>query len=312
MESKRAFGRITSICITASGWGLFGVRTVLDLIGYSTIPDDIAVAKTRADQVLDFILTIPWWATLGFALVSTVVLMWVSWPRPGDDAGPKRATQERPTQVVLHMPEIYEGAHEQLMLFVCNRLLPACGYLLSLQERAIRTQCTNGLISNFAVEGAITSPFRAHYFPLLLISGSPPVFIPFEKMKDHVHFLELNYDGIPTQISFILREGKIPVDEFLRAHADLYNAWQESHGSLVADYDAIKQNSKMGRLFRPAQPSRWGRAVIQELAACGNFGIQSKAEPQVSGAAQGSFIITMQRICLFSSSHFTQRAKKPT
>lgn len=53
---------------------------MLDLIGYATVPDDVEVAKTRLDQALGFFLSIPWWALLGFALISTLWLMWVSWP----------------------------------------------------------------------------------------------------------------------------------------------------------------------------------------------------------------------------------------
>ena len=54
---------------------------MLDLIGYATIPDDVTVARTRLDQVFELFLSIPWWALLGFALVSTMWLMWVSWPK---------------------------------------------------------------------------------------------------------------------------------------------------------------------------------------------------------------------------------------
>lgn len=54
---------------------------MLDLIGYSTVPDDATVAATRLDQFLGWLMTVPWWVVFGFALVSTMWLMWVSWPR---------------------------------------------------------------------------------------------------------------------------------------------------------------------------------------------------------------------------------------
>ena len=78
---RLVLGRIMSWALTAGGWLLFGARTVLDLIGYSTIPDDVAVAKTRIDQAIGLFLSIPWWALLGFALISTLWLMRVSWPK---------------------------------------------------------------------------------------------------------------------------------------------------------------------------------------------------------------------------------------
>ena len=74
-------GRILSALFVAGGWLLFGARLVLDLVGYSTAPDDIEVARTRMEQAFDLLLSAPWWAVFGFALVSTIVLIVVSWPQ---------------------------------------------------------------------------------------------------------------------------------------------------------------------------------------------------------------------------------------
>ena len=54
---------------------------MLDVIGYSTAPEDIEVARSRLENALDFLLTAPSWAVFGCALVATMWLMWVSWPR---------------------------------------------------------------------------------------------------------------------------------------------------------------------------------------------------------------------------------------
>jgi hypothetical protein len=78
---KLALGRIVSAVFTAGGWLIAGARLVLDLIGYSTVPEDVTVAQGRVDQLLGYLLTLPWWAPLGFALVATLWLMHVSWPR---------------------------------------------------------------------------------------------------------------------------------------------------------------------------------------------------------------------------------------
>jgi hypothetical protein len=43
----RAVGRVISFVVIAASWLLAGARLVLDLIGYSTVPEDIEVARTR-------------------------------------------------------------------------------------------------------------------------------------------------------------------------------------------------------------------------------------------------------------------------
>lgn len=100
---KLIIGRVVSILITGGGWALAGVRTVLDLIGYSTSPEDVGVAVTRLDQFLGWILSLPWWVPWGFAIISTAWLMWVSWPRG-------QATVEAVKQVELGPPA--SPAHE--------------------------------------------------------------------------------------------------------------------------------------------------------------------------------------------------------
>ncbi len=78
---RLAVGRILSILVMAGGWVLVGIRTVLDLIGYSTVPEDIEVARSRMERAFDNLQSVPWWAVFGFALISTIWLMRVSWPR---------------------------------------------------------------------------------------------------------------------------------------------------------------------------------------------------------------------------------------
>lgn len=73
--------RLASIILVAGGWLLAGVRLALDLIGWSTAPDDVDDAMSRLDQLFVWVLSLPWAAVFGFALASTMWLMWVSWPR---------------------------------------------------------------------------------------------------------------------------------------------------------------------------------------------------------------------------------------
>lgn len=54
---------------------------MLDVVGYSTAPEDVEVAQTRLDQLIGWLLTLPWSATFGVALASTLWLIWLSWPQ---------------------------------------------------------------------------------------------------------------------------------------------------------------------------------------------------------------------------------------
>ena len=76
-----AGGRIFSALLTAGGWLIAGVRLVLDLIGYATIPEDSQVAAGLLQSFFLWLLSVPWWAPWGFALITTGLLIWVSWPR---------------------------------------------------------------------------------------------------------------------------------------------------------------------------------------------------------------------------------------
>lgn len=78
---RGAIGRISSVVVVVGGWLVAGIRFALDIVGYSTVPEDIEVARTRLDQFLSYLVSMPWWAPLGFALAATLWLIWVSWPR---------------------------------------------------------------------------------------------------------------------------------------------------------------------------------------------------------------------------------------
>lgn len=78
---KRAIGRIVSIFFTIGGWLLSGARCTLDAIGYSTVPEDTEVARTLIEQFIIWLLGIPWWVPWLFALITTALLISLSWPR---------------------------------------------------------------------------------------------------------------------------------------------------------------------------------------------------------------------------------------
>ena len=74
-------GRIASILVVAVGWLVAGVTLVLDLIGYATVPEDVQVDSGVLRDLLLWLLSVPWWVPWGFALLSTLTLLAVSWPR---------------------------------------------------------------------------------------------------------------------------------------------------------------------------------------------------------------------------------------
>lgn len=78
---KRIIARIASGALVIGGWALVGVRTVLDLIGYSTVPEDSQVATGLLRDFFLWLLSVPWLGPWGFALISTLALIWFSWPR---------------------------------------------------------------------------------------------------------------------------------------------------------------------------------------------------------------------------------------
>ncbi|MFQ5786053.1 MAG: hypothetical protein ACE5H8_14695 [Alphaproteobacteria bacterium] len=74
-------GRIIGSLFVAGGWLIAGVRAVLDIIGYATIPEDTQVASGLLRQFLLWVLSLPWWVPWGFALIAAIALIVVSWPR---------------------------------------------------------------------------------------------------------------------------------------------------------------------------------------------------------------------------------------
>lgn len=96
--------RIGSIVLVAGGWLLAILRFALDLVGWSTVPDDVNVAMSRVDQFLTWLLSLPWEVPWGFALLSTLWLIWVSWPGArvfGAEFVSKHENSENDPEVVI-------------------------------------------------------------------------------------------------------------------------------------------------------------------------------------------------------------------
>jgi hypothetical protein len=169
---KLAFGRVVSAVLTAGGWLVAGARLVLDLIGYSAAPEeDVAVAQSRVDhQLLGYLLALPWWAPLGFALIATLWLMHVSWPRqppPAAPGGERRARQE-PASDRRHPPSppiappaeptVVETDAERLKKqalvgFIVDAALPAFQKQKALQRQILGVIINNSCALILAMNG---------------------------------------------------------------------------------------------------------------------------------------------------------------
>jgi len=75
---KEFIGKISGAFATGLLWLLLGIRTLLDLIGYATLPDDAKVAEGLVYAFIDWLLTTPTWAFLIAATAPTLLLVWMS------------------------------------------------------------------------------------------------------------------------------------------------------------------------------------------------------------------------------------------
>ena len=83
---------------------------MLDLIGWSTAPDDVPVFGQRLDQLLDVVFLAPWWLPWGFAFFATGLLMFVSWPREKSFVGnPPAQTPDQLPIPTLKSEGLYVG-----------------------------------------------------------------------------------------------------------------------------------------------------------------------------------------------------------
>jgi hypothetical protein len=78
---KLFIGRIASVMVLAASFLISGIRTVLDIVGYATLPQDVQAASQLVHRLLLWLLDVPWWVPWGFAFIASITLMVVSWPR---------------------------------------------------------------------------------------------------------------------------------------------------------------------------------------------------------------------------------------
>ena len=73
--------RLLSYTFAVIAWLVAGVSLALDLIGWSTAPEDTSVAMGRVMQILSWLASLPSWIPYGSATALTMWLIFVSWPK---------------------------------------------------------------------------------------------------------------------------------------------------------------------------------------------------------------------------------------
>lgn len=278
---KLILGRVGSILVVALLWLYIGIRTVLDLIGYATVPEDMQVASGLLRDFLIWVLSVPWWAPWGLAVASTLLLIWVSWPRsqPHTEA-PAESTialsqttefNQPPMAVEEIVPidpldAISGPDHERLELFILDFILPACSAQIVLQERILKKMGDNPFLLRFANLGLRNDythqVFNRTYDVLSNLGSSPmPEMTNGEMVESIIRLENENYRKFCDQ-SYVLGKSlsiKIQTEPDL---TNLWGIWCHQHNRLVKEYDILKRESRFGRpLYRPQKPSRWGDAV---------------------------------------------------
>jgi hypothetical protein len=153
---------------------------------------------------------------------------------------------------------VYEGAHERLMLFVVGPLFDACYARHWLHGEIIGALCQNGLIAELARRSDLEDLYGLD--DLSGLSSSPAEYIDFPAMVEGVSRVEQSYEFYCGQATRLAQTGYIREFEY-RGVALKYEEWRLAHNAMVEAYEAIKRDSRMGKLFRPARESRWGGLV---------------------------------------------------
>ncbi|HWL72053.1 MAG TPA: hypothetical protein VNS22_27235 [Geminicoccus sp.] len=82
-------------------------KIMLDVIGYSTVPDDVAAAQSLAARVAELLLSVPWWVPTLITAAITTALLWISvrqtWMLTGKDTAEKRAEEKEKREAMAEV-----------------------------------------------------------------------------------------------------------------------------------------------------------------------------------------------------------------
>ena len=231
--------RIATYIVVAGGWLLAGIRTALDLVGWSTAPDDVTVAESRLDQFFVWLLSLPWWVPWGFALISTLRLIWVPWP------------------------ELFEALRTQH----------------ELQATIIRAASDNHKITEMAIDGIFgglgNRNLQHAASRIYSAAGSSPIdVIQFDELQKIVKTVEREYQNYCAQSHQLVRSLKedTPTTNLSQINT-LWLEWVVSHNIMTDTYDKIKEDDRYKYLYRPFKRSQFGPMIIQTIVKDGAFPI---------------------------------------
>lgn len=262
-------GRVASFILTAGGWILVGARTVLDLIGYSTAPQDAEVATGIASRFLVWLMGLPWFAPWLVAFAATALLIWASRRTERETVAQSTAAPLPPREPASADPlEATEGAaHERLIQFASLFLLPACAAQIKLQREILLHMSGDGAVKELAVHGLYSGPnqveFHDNYETLSELQDSPTPEMTLRELMTAIAGLENDsYRRFCTQRSHLTLAAKIYSDDHPAYRK--FEAWAKAHDAMVAEFDNVKtvrayDTDSGPSLYRPAKTSRWGK-----------------------------------------------------
>jgi hypothetical protein len=216
------------------------------------------------------------WNTLGlFGAASVALIAWMvvaigmaeyqrfAFRRERRVASAQMATSlETPKDNALDAPNVYEGAHEVLLNFVIDHLMPTLSALYMFQE-AIADQAagTNEVLRDYLHEG-MGHDGKSYYFQqaervLSGISMSPTEYVPFPEMIQSVETIEKNYHAYLKRGYDLAKSVDINEIDDIPKLARLQREHSDRFVEMTIAYEEIKRDSRMGSLFRPMRPSRW-------------------------------------------------------
>lgn len=271
---------------------LSGARMVLDVIGYSTLPEDAGVAAGRLDQFVAWLLSMPWWAPVGMTFILTVILIFFPPPRANrpaaahvqraedQPAGPSRIDPPPPAPITVAAgsaittaspdapkPETAEelAAKHALSLFLIDNLLPTLEAQMHLNRQLLWLLTEDRpFLRRFAEDGLYVGEGRdilpQHYRALKQArSASSFGEISLADMQNHVYEVRRHYRNfirIPEQIV----QGSDVDFKTHRVAAPLWRAWAEQQSAMVSAYDVLCRDYRLTRIYSPNDKS-FGEAI---------------------------------------------------
>lgn len=165
---------------------------------------------------------------------------------------------------------LYEGAHEELMLFVVRQVFPTCEAVYKLQDALLRRISGSSTVADMAMSGVRDSywvqPYAEGMDYLHGLVSSPSEYLYFREMIEAVEKVEKGYRAYVGVAAKLSEEAGIILKDDPELER-VYHQWRANHQSMYDAYDRIKIDTRfkidanLTGLFRPVRKSRWGELV---------------------------------------------------